>query len=352
LEVTQFVLACVERAGGAVANPGRGLFEILLPPELEQVVGRDLVRLAEDPSALAGGPEAELATPGSPVVDELIAWAAGRGRLAQSRLPAGRIRRNGLREEVERTLTFLNCRVRHETDAPEVLDTRYAQFNFRVTYLSDEKRERCYSLPVNLWSGHVNHALAGRLDGSGPHDLDDSHRLEVPVIPMGQAYAAAQAALRRRVDDESRHHRVRIENRFGVEFARVNGYYDQVAHDLRLRRHTNDSAAAEGLERKLKATEAERERKLHELGEKHRLHMRARLTSACILIQAKTYFTVLVDRGPTTRRLKLCYDSWLERLEPPACEGCHAETSRVHVTADARMLCASCSETSRMGANR
>jgi hypothetical protein len=338
------VVACVERAGGAVAWRERGLFDVLLPPELEAAVGRGLVRLAEDPAALASDPEAELATPGSPVVDELVAWAVGRGRVARARLPAGRIRRKGLREEVERALTFLNCRVRYEASEPEVLDTRYALFNFRVTYLSDEKRERCHAVPVNLWSNHVNHAIARRLEGLPAKDFDEPQRREAPAIPIDQAYTSACEALRRSVGDESRHHRARIEKRFGVEFARVCGYYDQIAHDLRLRRHADGPEAGARLERKLEATEADRQRKLLELGEKHRLHTRARLTSARVLVQAKTFFTLLLDRGPTTRRLTLCYDSWLERLEPPACDICRDETTRVHVTSDARMLCPSCLE--------
>ena len=348
LEVTKFVLACVERAGGAAAGRERGVFDILLPSALEAAVGRALVRLAEDPAALATEPGAELATPGSPVVDELIAWASGRGQVAWSRLPAGRLRRKGLREEVERTLTFLNCRVRHDGNEPDVLDTRYAQFNFRVTYLSDEKREQCHTIPVNLWSGHVNLALAGRLEEPPTADPDGLQRPEAPAIPVEQAYATAREALQQCVGVESRHHRDRIEKRFGVEFARVSGYYDQIAHDLRLRRRAAepaaDPAAEDGLARKLHAAQVERQRKLQELGEKYRLRTHARLTSARILVQAKTYFTLLLDRGSATRRLVLCYDSWLERLEPPACESCRMGTTRVHVTPDARMLCPSCAE--------
>lgn len=344
MEVTKFVLACVERAGGAAAGRERGVYDILLPSALEAAVGRALVRLAEDPTALSTEPEAELATPGSPVVDELIAWASGRGQVAQSRLPAGRLRRKGLRDEVERALTFLNCRVRHDGSEPDVLDTRYAQFNFRVTYLSDEKREQCHTIPVNLWSGQVNHALAERFEALSTADLDGVQRLEVTAVPVEQAYATAREALRQWVGDESRHHRDRIEKRYGVEFARVSGYYDQIAHDLRLRRRPDAPAAEDVLARKLHAAEAERQRKLQELGEKYRLRTYARLTSARILVQAKTYFTLLLDRGAVTRRLMLCYDSWLERLEPPACEHCRAGTIRVHVTSDARMLCPSCAE--------
>ncbi len=66
--------------------------------------------------------------------------------------------------------------------------------------------------------------------------------------------------------------------------------------------------------------------------------------STRLLVQAKTYFTLLVDRGPATRRLTLCYDSLLERLEPPGCEVCRGETTRVHVNADARLLCPACAQ--------
>jgi len=342
LQVPEFILECVERAGGAVASRRPGLFDLLLPPELERAAGRSLLAVASDPALLPDEPQAQLATPGSPFVDELIAWASARGTAARSQLPTGRLRRKGLREEVERALLFSNCRVRYDASDPDVLRSRYVLFNFRVTFLSDEKRERVHAIPVNLWSNQVSLPLAERLDEISTLEDEAAGYAEAPAVPVEQAYVTAQAALRGRVAEESGLHRERIEKRFGVEFARVCDYYGQIAQELRLRKRGDDLDEAQALNQKIEAAEAERERKLHELGEKHRLRMRARLASARLLVQAKTFFTLLLDRGPTTRRLTLCYDSLLERLEPPVCEGCRGETTRVHVAPDARMLCPQC----------
>ena len=341
MQVPEFIEECVERSGGAMAGRGSGLFDVLLPPELEQGFGRGVLAVAADPAALQVEARAELATPGSPFVDLLIAWASARGTTAHARLPAGRLRRKGLREEVERTLLFSNCRVRHEADEPQVLDSRIAQFNFRVTFLSDEKRERVHVVPVNLWSDRANFALAGRLGAMLLAD-DDAPHAAAEAVPLEQAYRTAQAALRGRVAVEAGLHRERIERRFGVEYARVCAYYDQMARELEARRRSDEPGETSTLDHKLAAAAAERERKLHELGEKHQMRVRARLASARLLVQAKTYFTLLVDRGSATRRLTLCYDSLLERLEPPACEACRCEMTRVHVDANARMLCPAC----------
>jgi hypothetical protein len=343
MRVPEFIEECIERSGGAVAHRGPGLFDVLLPPELEQMFGRGLLAVAADPAALQAEAHAELATPGSPFVDQLIAWASARGTATRALLPAGRLKRKGLREEVERSLLFSNCRVRYDADEPRVLSSHYAQFNFRVTFLSDEKRERVYIVPVNLWSNQVNLLLAERLGGMLPA-ADDVSYAETAAVPAEQAYPTAQAALRRRVAEEAGRHRERIEKRFGVEHARVCAYYDQLAQELASRRRGDESAESRTPDHKLAAAAVERERKLHELGEKHQLRVRARLASTRLLVQAKTYFTLLVDRGSATRHLTLCYDSLLERLEPPVCEACRGETTRVHVDAEARMLCRACAQ--------
>ncbi len=343
MQVLEFIEGCVERSGGAMASRGPGLFDVLLPPELERSFGRGLLAVAADPAALQAESHAELATPGSPFVDQLITWASARGTAARGRLPAGRLRRKGMREEVERSLLFSNCRVRYDIDEPQVLDSRCAQFNFRVTFLSDEKRERMHVVPVNLWSNQVNFALAGHL-ATALAAGDDTPHAEAATVPVEQSYLTAQAALRRSVAEETGLHHKRIEKRFGVEYARVCAYYDQMAQELEARRRGDEAGEARALDNKLQAAAAERERKLHELGEKHQLRVRARLASARLLVQAKTYFTLLLDRGAATRRLTLCYDSLLERLEPPVCETCRRETTRMHVDTSARMLCPACAK--------
>jgi len=345
MQVQDFIQECIERAGGAAELRAPGLMDVLLPPELEPVAGgKPLLALALDTDAFSLEPQAELATVGSPFVDALIAAATARGMTAIGHLAATRLKKKGLREEVERNLIFSHCRIRYDTGEPDVLTCYYAQFNFKVDFLSDERRERLYVVPVNLWSNLVNLALAERLP-----DLDvteeDATGLAASRVGVEDAYATARHALQQLVGEEIALHEARSRKRFAVEFARISDYYAQVARELQRRQQREDDAKrAQSLTQKLDAAAAERERKLRELGEKYRLRLRARLTSARLLAQPKTFFKVFVDRGQTTRTLTLAYDPVLERLEPPVCEACRSETTRLHVSSSAQLLCPGCAE--------
>ena len=305
LDVPGFVRSCVERAGGVVEEARAGRLDALLPPQLEAAAGdRSWVRLALSTDDLEDG--AEPAMLGSPFMDALIAFASARGANAVGYLPAGRLKRKGLREEVERTLLFSNCRTRHEYDEPDVRLAATAQFDFKVAFLSEERRERLYVIPVNLVSNHVHPSLAEHLAG-----------LKVEAEPAVRfpetAYETACRDLSQRVAEEAARHQIRLAQRFAVEWARISEYYGKVIADLERRRvrerwraaagaagreapasHgardtpavggepeaiARGSATADPLAQKIESAHRERERKLRELGETYGLRTRARLSS-------------------------------------------------------------------------
>jgi hypothetical protein len=340
--LVEFVRDCIERAGGAAECRGPALIEALLPAALvPEGVEREAL-LALDSQALAEETQAEPATVGSPLLDSLIAHAAGRGATSVACLVPARLKRKGLREEVERTLRFSGCRVRYDAADPDVLCAGSVQFNFKVTFLSDERRERLYVIPVNLWSNQVNPELAEHLASAVPVTELPAGLPEAPGVPLRDAYQAAQRALRVRVREVVAQYQDRAKKRFSVESLRVREYYEQVGRELKSRFRDGDPQRARVLEAKLQAAQADCDRKLLGLGEKHRLRLRARLTSARLLLQPKTFYRLLIDRGPTTRGLTLAYDSLLERLEPPSCDACGTETTRVHALPGARLLCPAC----------
>ncbi len=369
LDLPGFIRSCVERAGGAVDAGAPGRLDALLPPALEAAAGgRSWVRLALAADALDEG--AESAALGSPFLDALIRHAAGRGTVASGCLPAGRLKRKGLRGEVEGALLFSNCRTRYPDDGADVRLSATAQFDFKVAFLSEERRERLYVVPVNLFSNQVNLALAGRL-AELPVEADPAPVL--PLAPLASAQAAYEVAcraLRELVGRDAARHQVRVAQRFSVEFARIRGYYGEVIEQLERRRareleragtdsttgpreaapagetgergHPDRVARADELAQRIEAARQERERKLRELGETYGIRTRARLASVRCLWQPKAFFKVLLDRGAVTRTLVLAYDGLLERVEPPTCESCRRETSRLRASPTARLLCPAC----------
>ena len=374
LDIPGFIRGCIERAGGAVEAGPAGRLDALLPPDLEPAAdGRAWVRLA-----LAGDgldDNAEPAMPGSPFLDSLIAFAASRGTVTSGYLPAGRVKRKGLREEVERTLLFSNCRTRYEHEEADVLLSATAQFDFKVMFFSEERREKLYVVPVNLFSNQVQALLAERLAGLRIEADPVASIPEAPLVPVEPAYETACRALRRMVADEAARQQVRVAQRFAVEFARISDYYGQViatlerrrarevrreagrveGHELRpgpesdtapvaggKRRAFDVPTADDSLSQKIESAKRERERKLRELGETYGMRVRTRLSSARCLWQPKAFFKVQIDRGSSTRTLTLAYDGVLERLELPACDSCSRETARLWASPTARLLCPAC----------
>ncbi len=345
-DIPFFIRGCIERAGGAVESGPAGQLDALLPPVLESATGRAWVRLALSADGLEDGTEPAML--GSSFLDSLIAFAAGRGTVASGHLPAGRLKRKGIREEVERTVLFSNCRTRYEQDEADVMLSATSQFDFKVMFFSEERRERQYIVPVNLFSNQVQSLLAERLAEFTIESAPVAKIPEVVLVPIEAAYKTACDALRRMVAAEAARQQVRVTQRFGVEFARISNYYGQVIAELErrrareLRRTAIEAARETSLSHKIESAERERERKLRELGETYGIRVRARLSSVRCLWQPKAFFKLLIDRGSSTRTLVLAYDGLLERLEVPACESCGCETNRLWASPTAQLLCPNC----------
>jgi hypothetical protein len=161
---------------------------------------------------------------------------------------------------------------------------------------------------------------------------------------LGQAYQTSLCALAGLVEQESAHHLNGVRKRFGVEFSRIHGYYQQVGEELqrRLEREPDDKRRAD-LQKKIDAAAGERERKLRDLADKYRLRRRARLTSARLLSQLKSFYTFHIDRGQITRTLTVAYDPLLEKVDLPSCESCGREMSRILITPAGQLWCPDCS---------
>ncbi len=345
VSVSDFISRCVGAAGGMVETRPDGLLDALLPePFTASVGGRGLVTLALDSDALAMGQGAEPATIGSPFVDSLIAFASGRGNIAAARITPTWVRKKGLREALEREVTFLNCRVREDDRPPVIRDSFYVLFDFRLTYISDERREQLLTVPVDLHSLQINHLLAERL-GQVLIEPDDppppgAFRTE----SVAAAYERAKEMVRQRAFAECLAFQTRLTKRFEVEHGRVSGYYRQIDDDLTRREAAeSDSGKIETLRRKREAARLELDAKIREITDKYRVHPRATVVSIRLVAQAKTCFSILIDRGPVTRSLEVRFDSVLDRIDPPVCEKCGFETARVYVDPKSNRLCPACS---------
>jgi hypothetical protein len=342
-----FIRACIESAGGAVEAATTGRLDAVLPPDLEAAAGgRSWVSLALTNDI--ADDSVEMATLGSPFVDALVAFACARGALAEGHLPGGQLKRKGLKAEAERTLLFSNCRTRYFDNEITMMQAATMQFDFKVAFVSEERRERIYSVPVNGVSGHFDAALAARLNELPISDESDVALPSAPRVSVPTAYEAARHALSQMVEADAARQQQRVRRRFAVELARTRDYYAGVIQSLERRRNRERRNAAgpgsgiAGLERKIAAAREERERKLRELGDSYGIRTRARLASVRLLWRPKVFFRLTIERGTAVRSLTLVYDGLTERLELPACDACRKPAARLRATSSAQLLCPDC----------
>jgi hypothetical protein len=346
VDIKEFIIKSVERTGGVVDEMGDDLLGAILPPEIAaNVASNSFLILALSHSAAESVPDAVPAVIGTPIMDALIGFAYGIGTTSMSAIYLDNIRKKGLKEEAERVLTYSQCRLRANESAPvTVRESHYAIFHFRVAFVSYEKRERMETVAVSLDTNVVNNFVVKALRSLpiepihiSPDEAGfDSKRLKV-------AYEVAQKELSQRAKKESTAYLSTISRRFQLEANRLSDYYDQTERELRRRLDKEaDQKKRESILSKQQAVKQEKARKLAELGEKYRLRPKAALTSIQIIRQPKSYFDVYVDKGKQTRTVTLIYDSLLTRLEPPICDRCRLEMTRIFVTGLNEHLCVSC----------
>ena len=310
---------------GASMSEGESLVWVQAPETMQ----RDL----EVPAnfALAFDPErsrefdAELVAPGSYFLERLVSVVARRGRWDVSRFNvsgtdwiSGALLEAGLGPETA---------IRSQVSGIE--DSLVLLFAFRVTLLSDEKRESFYLVTVSP-------------DGSaGSVDPD---RLEPGLVPttlpgirpdLEPAYRLAAEFLCTMTGGEVERFRTRSLGLLEEEVRRIFGYFDRTIEALR----ESDPGGSQEL---LRAVMAERDRRLTEAVERFDPKASASLCSirAILVPTARLRLDFPDDTGTEAR-----VDAWSRRLRGLFCGACGGTDGPWQSLSRDGLRCATCAST-------
>lgn len=368
-ELKSFVLSCLQAIGALVDTPSYNLVEVVLPDEYAAELGKPaFLRLAFSQEVAEAHPDAEYVTYGSPLVEGLIELARRRGLAIRWYINDVRLSKPGLFEIAKKSIGFTNARL---VPLEEAADRRmcfyYLLFNFKVSYISDEKQEALVPVLMNLNTGQPAHELQENWSGVM---LDAERRFpemaDAPLFWRGrenpalqplseesleELYRRAARAVERRIAPTIASLQRRAARHLKLDRARINGFYDDLRAELerrleRARRSATDEAAFEEkrrrIEEKLAAVELERRQKLADVEAKYRLRVVLDLINVALIAQPKLVTTVGVKNRYASTTLALVWDPLLHRLEPPLCQVCKLPTSRLHLCANGHLACDDC----------
>ena len=319
-----FVIEALTDLGARVSD-GDSLVWVQAPESVQ----RDLevparFALSFDPER-SGEFEAEMVAPGSYFLERLVSVVTRRGQWDVSRCAvtatdwiSDALRESGLDPE-----TAVSSRV----DGIE--DELLLLFAFRVTLVSDEKRESFHLVAVSL------------VDGSTwPEDPDRADRGLVPhpapaIRPdLEAAYRLATESLRTTTGVEVERFRTRSLGLLEEEVRRIFGYFDRTIDGLR----ESDPGGSQDL---LRAVMAERDRRLTEAVERFDPKASASLCSIrAILVPTARLEIEFPDGARTESRL----DAWSRRLRSLACGMCGGTEGPWRPSRDG-LRCARCAAT-------
>lgn len=323
----RFVAALLTEAG-ALAEPVEpdGL-EVLAAPPLQQALGiGELSRFGFGPALPDGaqriGIESDWLARFEQLVGERGRYTREVRRLAVRRAPEHE-------QLLEQELDLENAVYRLLGAAPAW--TRYLVPTFRVTALSDEKREGLLGLPINLATGAMPDAMLARLEEREDWFEPDAEPQEETVPedaalpsdwPPERLAERIRQALPWRADAALATFVKGLQRRLARDLDRLHAYHNDLHHEAALRA-AQLAAGDAGRQReaqRIAAIAQDYRAKLDDLGRKYALRVTARWVQTLDLVLPVQRLTVQIRRRKAERVMTLDWNPLIRRLESPPCE--------------------------------
>jgi len=278
-----------------------------------------------DPDRI-GDFEAELVAPGSYFLERIVSLAARRGRwdVARFEAPAGDWVGESLSECGLGSATGVHVEIL------ETGETTLLLLSFRVTLMSDEKREQFHLIAIcpdagSAWevdSVTADSGLIAASDARVPPELETAYRL-------------GTEKLRERSRDTVSRFRAASLQLLEEEVRRIFGYFDRTMEEIQ-------AADPDGSQDLLRAIRGERDRRLTETLERFDPKARA---SLCAIRAIQTPIARVRLRFLGGAPIEGTLDAWSRHLGGLSCEVCHGTEGPWKPQSSGRVRCVRCSPT-------
>lgn len=348
VKIRSFVTKCLESIGALVEFAEYDYAEVLIPDEFSDYFdGQAYLNLSFDFDVARQHGDSEFVTYGSFFLDRVVEVASQRGLACKRHIMDADVESRTLPQKIKGRIAFRNCRGTFLANAPVIY--HYALFNFKVSYISDEREDRIMKVLVNLNTGKVDDRM---LEAIGSVIFTDSPHTSYSVEQMcsiDDAYQAATRVLEERIQPVIHEINGKIRARLAGERKRIIEYYDEIDGELNFKREklvgTGKDDGIESIDDKLRLSGIERQRRLNEIQEKNALKVSIMLFSATLISHAKIRNRYRVKRGKAERDIHVVWNPILNDVDPLICEVCGDITLEVEVCSKSHIGCVKCVHT-------
>ncbi|MCL4834198.1 MAG: hypothetical protein KJZ86_17275 [Caldilineaceae bacterium] len=347
-DLARFVVGYLTQTGGIVAPAAFGSREALLPDEMAARLGVDAyLNLRFDAEDDAPGEGLRLSV-NHPLVDRIAAQLLHAQGNSQVYINHLRLDKKGLLEQAEKNIGIANARLGQKKGAMEQQALHhYLRFNFKVTFVSDEKQESLASVVMDAQNGyaisdplHLQRLLSTDTAPGYPHmSIAPARWLGADAIDSAETYQAllerAQGALEKQLTPRMTAMQSRVQRFLELDQARIEEYYDALEADLRRRIERAEASesgrGSKGNQEKLAAVQGERAAKLSDIRARYQLRLEVELVNVQRIVQPKVMLPVEIgDRRLTVTRF-VVWDPLRHELEALICDVCGQPGENLHL---------------------
>jgi len=320
------VAEVLELSGCAVEKNGEYL-EALVPGEIAKTLHTpELAKLYFNPEHAKQ--DGELVTFQSDFVDRLFVLMQGAGNYARLTLHNLYLKQS-TRSAAEQRFAVLNGLGR----ALDAMERRlsYAQFNFKYTAVSDEKKEGLVSTIINEQTLAEASDMAAQL--SWAELTETSHHAELPSHSFHDLYAAACRSVESSIGRELSEFTKSLNRRLQRDIGRLSEYYESLGAEIRrkIARRSLEGKEREDEEARIRATELELERKIVDQREKYAMKINVEPVNFLRIFMPVMAVNFEVRFRKAVREILLIWNPLTKDFETLVCQGCATGLYRFYV---------------------
>ncbi|MBE0477976.1 hypothetical protein IBX65_02495 [Candidatus Aerophobetes bacterium] len=338
-----FVIRIIEVKGGIVDSKkeNRKSIDALFPPQLQKKL------CLEEYETLSFSPDepGKLITYGSPLLDDILSLSEDIGLTTAVAVNDVSLKKEGIPELIDEKFQFINVKNLGHTFSERVTCS-YLVVNFRVSIISDERKEDLTSIMVDEQT--LRTFQDTRFPFSFPFSFQEKEPvdiLEVYCLPevIERAKQKATARIRENLKEFMKSHVRRMRR----DIERLGNYYEDLKEELKRReqRKSLSPEEKESIPGKIKAVDMEFQRKKEDLKDRYSLKVSLSPFSACRIYLPKVVTRYDVQRKSQEKSILFFWNPLLkerEPIEPLVCDACGEETYGVFLCDQLHTLCPHC----------
>lgn len=365
-----FISEYVACNGGKVVNFNGEIMELEIPERLQKILDvSNRMKLVFTLEAFEKEPDAEYLTIGNPILDKILQMTRGRGKTSKFYL-------NPLMDfekfdEALSALEFPNCQL--SATVPMLVYYPHILFNFKVSYISDEKREDLESLIVDSLRGEISDKVGGLNHAISQIQSRDCFEHEVKDI--ARSYDIACKEMRRRIQSQVNRFVFETNRRLQKEVARIRDYYTALQDEMQMELKAVEDKVVENyykmknarkmitqeqhrkdyykykqeldllrseIDARLSVFEVEEERRIAEQTEKFKPRVEIVILNTAIVQVPRIEQKMVLANDYSERKINILYDILKNEFLGFQCERCTDNLKKVYLCRNGHIVCPNC----------